>query len=1006
MAIQTGGSAEPEPPAQLVDVFVLSPADVQAERDAVDEVAKDISHSRRFSNLNLALRVWRWENLTGDVGRTAQEITNEAYLDEPMWIYVGIVWRKLGSATGASDSTGRPYESGTLEEFDRVLRFKRASGTTWPRILFYRGVGGGMPTNTSEIAEIARVATFFDQFKADGEHPGRYFEFDSTETFRRRLDQDLRNVLEELHEELGEGSRSARGGASTGSSAQPTAVPADWEPTYLTALREELERIRVPLPRSGAGHTRLEAVYVPLNLHSAYAPHAEPVIWTRLLTPKRVVVTGGAGCGKSTLLRHTALKVIDSRQARLTGGSVAGTPGADGPPGIARVPIWLDLTDVAARFARTAADEPSDWERWLPVLASATSLTEPQVRELLHTGEVVAFFDKLDEVADPAQRDFIARGIERLQVLSSPLGMANHVIVGCRSRALEGAGWADDFEEIGIRPMDGATRARFLQSWCGEMWGADASASLRSVLEGVRRSLALAELSGSPQVATMLASLAAEGPLPMQRVQLYDRFVTTMVSTERVRRHGAPAVIREHLVSLAQSMQTNREPGVLGMAQSRELVAKGGGSPELVDDLVLHTGLLAIDRKLGASDIGAVVRFEHRSIQEFLAACHFAVGWDALLDHVLDAAWTDTIAMTAGILALGSPDQLPEFLAAMVGEPEPASGTDALVEWAPRVAVAGACLAEVGPLGIDEAHMEPARSAQSRVLPALRRLEVRTRVSVAEGLGSVRDPRLTPEARYVDIPGGSFWRGSEDSDAWEQERPATAVELSSFRIQRWPVTVAEFRQFLRTGRGYELSTWWPPDGWELRRQLEIEAPLGWDHQEPRGNRPVTGVSWWEASAYCTWLSSEGDVPAGWRAELPTEAQWERTARGPATGVVPLRRFPWGDEWGCEGDMPANHLDTHAGICPVGLFACDVSPDGAWDLAGNVAERCRDGFAAYDATSRLDPLNTDYRHGHVVRGGDWASPPLDLRVTARFGDSRDARDDRTGFRIVLTATGST
>jgi len=91
---------------------------------------------------------------------------------------------------------------------------------------------------------------------------------------------------------------------------------------------------------------------------------------------------------------------------------------------------------------------------------------------------------------------------------------------------------------------------------------------------------------------------------------------------------------------------------------------------------------------------------------------------------------------------------------------------------------------------------------------------------------------------------------------------------------------------------------------------------------------------------------------------------------------------------------------------VGLFACDVSPDEAWDLAGNVAERCRDGFAAYDATSRRDPINTDYRHGHVVRGGDWASPPLDLRVTARFGDSRDARDDRTGFRIVLTAAGST
>jgi formylglycine-generating enzyme required for sulfatase activity len=79
--------------------------------------------------------------------------------------------------------------------------------------------------------------------------------------------------------------------------------------------------------------------------------------------------------------------------------------------------------------------------------------------------------------------------------------------------------------------------------------------------------------------------------------------------------------------------------------------------------------------------------------------------------------------------------------------------------------------------------------------------------------------------------------------------------------------------------------------------------------------------------------------------------------------------------------------------------------GVWDLAGNIAERCLDGFAPYPPAPDPDPLCLDYLNGHVVRGGSWDSCPLDLRITARFGDPHSARDDRTGFRVVLRRTAS-
>jgi formylglycine-generating enzyme required for sulfatase activity len=268
----------------------------------------------------------------------------------------------------------------------------------------------------------------------------------------------------------------------------------------------------------------------------------------------------------------------------------------------------------------------------------------------------------------------------------------------------------------------------------------------------------------------------------------------------------------------------------------------------------------------------------------------------------------------------------------------------------------------------------------------------------------------------VPVAAGPFVRGCDDPDAWEQERPVTTVVLSDYRVQRWPVTVGEFRLFL-AGQGYRRRELWSPEGWAWRQEQDLDAPAGWEQQESRTNRPVTGVSWWEAAAYCSWLTLEGDLPSGWRADLPTEAQWEKAARGPAGGPLPRRRFPWGDDWSDPDDGPdltgghdhtgvdpANSRYCGVGLCPVGLFAEDESPYGVWDLAGNVAERCLDGFAAYPDAPEEDPVCRDYGHGHVVRGGSWADYPLDLRVTARFGDRRTARDDRTGFRSVLNPAG--
>src|SRR5262249_14643717 len=193
---------------------------------------------------------------------------------------------------------------------------------------------------------------------------------------------------------------------------------------------------------------------------------------------------------------------------------------------------------------------------------------------------------------------------------------------------------------------------------------------------------------------------------------------------------------------------------------------------------------------------------------------------------------------------------------------------------------------------------------------------------------AVRSPMATrPETRQhpadgalmVLVPAGPFLMGVPDEDllAEEHEKPLRTVELPAFWADVYPVTNAAFARFVQTG-GYDNPAWWPPAGWAWRARAGVCAPAqwgvpGWDGPD----QPAAGVSWYEADAYATW--------AGKR--LPTDAEWEKAARGPDG-----RRYPWGDDWPT-GDR-ANFALLVGRTTPVGLYPAGVSPYGCHDMAGN------------------------------------------------------------------------
>jgi formylglycine-generating enzyme required for sulfatase activity len=242
------------------------------------------------------------------------------------------------------------------------------------------------------------------------------------------------------------------------------------------------------------------------------------------------------------------------------------------------------------------------------------------------------------------------------------------------------------------------------------------------------------------------------------------------------------------------------------------------------------------------------------------------------------------------------------------------------------------------------------------------------------------------EPRTIYIAEGSFWMGSDAADGIpNHETPRHEVFLPAYRIGKYPVTNVQFEEFIR-----QTSTLVTPS-------------MGWDGQRvPAGleNHPVAGVTWYEALAYCQWLSGK----TGRKYSLPNEAQWEKTCRGEGITV-----YPWGDEFD-----PGRCNHGRANVAPVDAYPAQ-NEYGCFDLVGNVRQwTCTlwgekriapDTRYAYPwKDDRRNDLNASRQIRRVVRGSIMKDEIRVLRCSARSGQTPDdigLPGGRHSFRVALS-----
>ncbi len=224
-------------------------------------------------------------------------------------------------------------------------------------------------------------------------------------------------------------------------------------------------------------------------------------------------------------------------------------------------------------------------------------------------------------------------------------------------------------------------------------------------------------------------------------------------------------------------------------------------------------------------------------------------------------------------------------------------------------------------------------------------------------------------APAVLIPAGSFVMGDDENS------PRREIFVGAFYLDKFEVTVGRYAKFLQaTGN--------------------VKAPEEWENVDPKSGAdlPVVGVDWQDADSYCRW--------AGKR--LPTEAEWEKAARGKDE-----RKYPWGNDpptpERARFAQPYENPVYRTGVAPVGSHAKGASPFGVLDLSGNVSEWVADWYSeSFSRDDVRNPKGPASGSGKVLRGGGWYDPAQRITATRRMYASPTHRSDDIGFRCAADA----
>ncbi|MBN2091084.1 SUMF1/EgtB/PvdO family nonheme iron enzyme [candidate division KSB1 bacterium] len=781
------------------------------------------------------------------------------------------------------------------------------------------------------------------------------------------------------------------------------------EKAYLKWLNKQCEAIDIRGLQEGSAKAHkfgIEELYIPLKTQARSA-HIE---LDAVLRHARVTIIGDPGSGKTTFLRRIAF-ILTQDQLNLEPDAAKKKLKFDKK----LFPVFIRLSELAVYLNSLPNSNPCT-----PVLLARFMVEKSDANfwgfsvdffiQKFKAGEAILLLDGLDEAPNRQTREKLSE----LVIAAVQAYEKTPFVVTSRPLAYTGKVVLQDFEHFTIDALEPEAMSTFLLHWSQALFRNNpegAAAHHAELLFALKSKPEIRRMAKNPVMLTALAVVHwNEKRIPEQRADLYDSIITWLLKSREKREGRLPADdCGRKLQKLALAMQMNPKgrQTQIGQRSAAEILkdefdgkndaGKIQNAEKFIDEEEVDSGII-VER-------GNEIAFWHLTFQEFLAAKALGGKVESDQQKILvkkeilhNTDWRETLLLFGGILHQQGKDKVDNFFKAVLTL---AIKAQSLADEARCVGLIGAMLRDLKPFNYQLTNPDY-RTILDRVMAIFdkdkyKSISLNIRLEAADALGQAGDPRLHPdnEDRWVTIPAGSFLMGAQstdpkkpnfDKDAHERESPVHEVQLSEFRISKYLVTVEEYSRFIQEG-GYENPAYWSAGGFK-----KFDAPGKWEDQLSYPSRPVVRVCWYEAMAFALWAGCQ----------LPTEAQWERAAKGKSQIY---KKYPWGNEPpdGKITNCPDSKL-RHAS--PVGMFPDDCTDEEVLDMGGNVWEWCRDYYDGefYQKVSETkDPVNKNKSRSTVVRGGSWYySGTRVFRCAYRDSGDPGVRVVGIGFRVVSSA----
>jgi len=676
------------------------------------------------------------------------------------------------------------------------------------------------------------------------------------------------------------------------------------------------------------------------------------------------------------------------------------------------LPVYTTLNDLAGNA--------EDLMERLACPLEPAGISDPPafLRSKLKVGEALLLLDALDEVVVEPARERVAAEIVR-----AGAGARVPMLITCRIAAFAGhpleyrfpSFWQMEVQEFSDRQVE-----LFLQNWFADQPPEQQAAQVGGLLNALGRSSRMHALAANPLLLSLMALVYERNwRLPERRVELYEKCSDVLLEewdkakgVASAKPWGRPekravlqfAAARFHYAGVRQFSRESLEEAV----QAARPNAQADERAALLQEVLERSGLIRAKSRTSYD-------FVHLTFQEYFTALsiHERGGTASLIMASLgDPWWREVILLCVGLQAdattlLEELNRLDVFLAASALADARPVGTEAFTSAANRILAGITRLVETDASrrleaaeALAELRQEEARAWLVKHAKEDQRPEIALASTLSLGRVAHRAaldelwPQVGPVLRrlhwglgrlgkdwnqrilallerldfpLVFVPAGEFVIGNDKGAM--NERPKHTVVLPNYWIGKYPVTNAQFARFVEE-TGYKVTEW--------RSQF---GP-------GKARHPAVWVNWHDALAFCKWAGMG----------LPSEAEWEKAARG-----TDGRTYPWGNQWEA-GRCNCVCLRTS----PVDEYPQGVSPYGCFDMAGNVREWTRSLYRPYPYDlhdGREVPDGQDgtifATHTHrVLRGGYWGNRGSHgLSLWSRYSSPPGSREDGFGFRLV-------